>query len=115
MTRYASRHPSRGHSLKATAQARREHWMHQFQTALVALVPEAAGCIDWQTAEYLFSMARDPVHAAESLADRARDTAAERANGTGPFQWGEDKRAAEFKARAAERAAESSFLSDMND
>lgn len=115
MTRYASRFPSRGHSIKTQVQARRERWMREFQAALVAKVPEASGCIDWQTAEYLFSVSRDPVLAAELMTDAARKTAADRANGTGPYQWGNCNRAAEFKARAAERNAEASFLSSMNE
>ena len=76
MTRYASRHPSRGHSLKAQAAAQRERWMREFQRALVALVPAAAGRIDWQTAEYLFSVGRQAREAAAAMAPEAEVFAA---------------------------------------
>lgn len=92
MTRYASRHPSRGHSLKAQAAAQRERWMREFQRALVALVPAAAGRIDWQTAQYLFSVGRPTQEAAEAMASEAPVFAAK-----------------------SERNAEAAFLSSMND
>lgn len=113
MTRYASRHPSRGHSLKAQAAAQRERWMHEFQRALVALVPAAAGRIDWQTAQYLFSVGRPAREAAESMADEARSAAAARADGTAPYSWGDKARA--DQAARTERAAEAGYLSSMND
>lgn len=109
--RRPGRASTRGYSTRATADARREHWMRQYSEMLVMLAPTVAGRIDWDTAAHLFNTGADAAKAAEGMADTERARVAKLDAGTGPYQWGEGAKS----ARSSERAAESSWLAGMGD
>jgi hypothetical protein len=116
-----NRRPSR-----AKVAAKRAEWMSAYSAALLLLVPGAR--IDWATASYLESVGRPAAEAAASSAPQAREYLQARADGTGPYEWGDAARNAERVAAAhaladrregdamdsQSRAAERSFLSSMD-